>query len=415
MRLRGNCRGSLGAFSMSSLGSMLALEYGEAMPAEARSGHGFPVFGSNGEVGKHCSFLVAEPGIIVGRKGSVGKVTWSDEPFWPIDTTYWVKCASLDRRWMYWVLTWLPLARLDSSTGVPGLNRNDVYRLTVGQPPSSERQKIAQILDTLDTAIKETEAIIAKLKAVKQGLLHDLLTRGIDDNGELRPLQAEAPQLYSLSQLGPVPKEWSVAALGSLIAEPPRNGLYKPPDRIGHGTLLVGQTAFTDDGSVDFELARRAQTSLTELAAFGLQAGDLLVSRVFATLGGVGQPVAVPELPEPAVYESNMMRLRVRPGVVTSSILLSLLKLTSTRAAVRSRAFLSNQASINRSGICSVQLPLPPWKEQLAISARVMSMTDRLKRESETLAKLRQEKQGLMDDLLTGRVRVTPLLEQAAA
>ncbi|WP_147431183.1 hypothetical protein [Thiocapsa rosea] len=93
---------------MPDLGSLLTLEYGEAMPAEARSGHGFPVFGSNGEVGRHGKFLVAEPGIIVGRKGSVGKVTWSDESFWPIDTTYWVKCASEDRRWIYWVLTALP-------------------------------------------------------------------------------------------------------------------------------------------------------------------------------------------------------------------------------------------------------------------------------------------------------------------
>jgi type I restriction enzyme S subunit len=274
---------------------------------------------------------------------------------------------------------------------------------------------IAQILDILDSAIHETEAIIAKLKAVKQGLLHDLLTRGIDANGELRPPQAEVPHLYKPSPLGWIPKEWDVASLACLLSEPPRNGLYKPPHLIGRGTLLVGQTAFTEDGSVDFDMARRAQVGHIDLSAFGLRAGDLLVSRVFATLDGVGQPVIVPELSEDAVYESNMMRLRTKVGVVTSTVLFNLLKLPASRAAVRSRAFLSNQASINRQGICSIELPLPPWKEQLATDARIKTLADQLKHETEALSKYRAQKAGLMDDLLTGRVRVAPLLKGTAA
>jgi type I restriction enzyme S subunit len=149
------------------------------------------------------------------------------------------------------------------------------------------------------------------------------------------------------------------------------------------------------------------------LSGFGLQVGDLLVSRVFATLDGVGQPIIVPDLPEPAVFESNMMRMRPKPNVITSTMLFNLLRLPSSRAAVRSRAYLSNQASINRHGICSVELALPPWEEQLAIDIRVRTLTDRLKYERQTLMKYRSEKAGLMDDLLTGRVRVTSLLADA--
>jgi type I restriction enzyme S subunit len=204
-----------------------------------------------------------------------------------------------------------------------------------------------------------------------------------------------------------------VAPVGTLLSELPRNGLYKPPHLIGRGALLVGQTAFTDYGSVKFEVARRAQVGQSELTVFGLQAGDLLISRVFATLDGVGQPVVVPDLPEAAVYESNMMRMRPKPGVVTSAMLFNLLKLPSSRAAVRSRAFLSNQASINRQGICSIELALPSWEEQLAIDARVKSLTDRLKQEIQALTKWRSEKAGLVDDLLTGRIRVTPLWADA--
>ena len=74
--------------------------------------------------------------------------------------------------------------------------------------------KIAEILDTLDTTIRQTEAIIEKLKQVKQGLLHDLLTRGIDANGELRPPQSQAPHLYKDSPLGWIPREWEHAQPG---------------------------------------------------------------------------------------------------------------------------------------------------------------------------------------------------------
>ena len=293
---------------------------------------------------------------------------------------------------------------------VKGIRIQDYLDIEVPIADTNAQPVIAAVLDTLDTAIHETEAIIAKLKAVKQGLLHDLLTRGIDANGELRPPQAEAPHLYKESPLGWIPNEWNMAAVGTLLSDPPRNGLYKPPHLIGRGALLVGQTAFTDDGSVKFEMARRAQVGQSELSVFGLQVGDLLVSRVFATLDGVGQPVVVPELPEAAVYESNMMRLRPKLGVVTSTMLFNLLKLPSSRAAVRSHAFLSNQASINRPSLCSVDLALPPWEEQLALDARVETLQARLKHEVGTLTKYRAEKTGLMDDLLTGRVRVTPLL-----
>lgn len=298
-------------------------------------------------------------------------------------------------------------------TKMPRTSWKHLSELEVFCPGFREQSKIAQVLDTIDTAIHETEAIIAKLKAVKQGLLHDLLTRGIAANGEMRPPHAEAPHLYTNSPLGWIPSDWSVARLADLLSEPPRNGLYKPPHLIGSGTLLVGQTAFTEEGSVKFDLARRAQIEKTDLAAFGLRAGDLLVSRVFATLEGVGQPVIVPEFQEDAVYESNMMRLRVREGVVTSSVLFNVLKQPATRAALRSRAFLSNQASINRQGICSIVLPLPPWEEQQAIDERVAALADQLRHEANALTKYRAQKFGLMDDLLTGRVRVTPLLSEA--
>lgn len=298
------------------------------------------------------------------------------------------------------------------TTGIINLKFEEYLNAAIEVPANlAEQRAIAQILDTLDIAIRETEALIDKLKAAKQGLLHDLLTRGIDANGQLRPPQSEAPQLYKESRLGWIPREWDCETVSSSIEGTPRNGIYKPAGDIGAGVLLVGQTAFTPEGSVDFNLARRACTSAVECDAFGLKQDDLLVSRVFATREGVGQPVIVPELPEVAVYESNMMRLRVRQSVVLPHLLFLWLKHRTARAWVMSRAFASNQASINRETICSVPVPLPPMDEQTAILAVACAHDSRLGDEMRDLAKLQTLKTGLMDNLLTGRVRVTPLLE----
>lgn len=131
------------------LGDILSLEYGKSLPAHARDPHGeFPVAGSNGPDGKHTSAFVSSPGIAVGRKGSAGKVYWYENDFWPIDTTYYVvPKMSLDMRWTYYLLSRLRLDRLATTTGVPGLNRNDAYSLEISLPPLSEQRRIVEILD----------------------------------------------------------------------------------------------------------------------------------------------------------------------------------------------------------------------------------------------------------------------------
>lgn len=390
---------------------MLTLEYGEAMPAEARSGHGFPVFGSNGEVGRHRKFLIAEPGIIVGRKGSVGKVTWSDEPFWPIDTTYWVRCAPEDRRWVYWVLTWLPLARLDSSTGVPGLNRNDVYALTVGRPGLRERKKIAQVLDTLDTAIHETEAIIAKLKAVKQGLLHDLLTRGIDANGELRPPQAEAPHLYKESPVGWIPKAWEAPVFGHTI-EHIIDFRGRTPKKLGMdwggGDILALSANNVQPGAID--ISREAYFGGERLYRKWMTNGDVRKGDVLLTmeapLGNVAQ------IPDDARYilSQRVIALRFNAGVVLNDFAFWQMQCHEFQQAMVRRSTGSTATGIQRAELVKLPFKAPPVQEQSLIADKLASIEHKLEGERLALAKQVRQKAGLVDDLLTGRVRVTPLL-----
>src|SRR5262249_47804698 len=152
-----------------------------------------------------------------GRKGSVGEVCWSAESFWPIDTAYYtVPKGQIDLRWLFWLLSSIDLKSLDAATGVPGLNRNDVYTLTVHGPRPEEQSRIAAVLDPVDETIAKTEAVIAKLRQVRAGLLHDLLTHGLDENGQLRDSIAH-PEQFQDSPMGRIPREWTVGSLDGTV------------------------------------------------------------------------------------------------------------------------------------------------------------------------------------------------------
>lgn len=108
------------------------------------------------------------------------------------------------------------LVRRASGTTFLEISGTEFGAIKVPSPPPAEKLMIAQVLDTLDTAILQTEAIIEKLKQLKRGLLHDLLTRGVDANGELRPCHEQAPELYRQSSSGYTPLEWNRDTLGNL-------------------------------------------------------------------------------------------------------------------------------------------------------------------------------------------------------
>jgi len=397
---------------MPKVGSLLSLEYGSALPAERRSGYGFPVYGSNGEVGRHDVPLIEGPGIIVGRKGSVGKVCWGRESFWPIDTTYWVKCSAEDRRWVYWLLSRLPLGQLDTSTGVPGLNRNDVYDLDVYEPSSEEKAVVANVLDTLDTTLRQTEALIDKLKLVKQGLLHDLLTRGIDANGELRPPQSEAPGLYKDSVLGWIPREWIVEKLPDLALGGLMNGVFKEPKRVGSGVALVNVADLYRGQNIDLGRCERFAATSVEVEKFGAKRGDIFFTRSSLKLEGIAQTSFLDDEADDAVFECHVMRLRPNPAKAVPRFLKEWCVAQRAREHFMGHAKQVTMTTISQDGIASLPCPTPPLTEQLEAVKRISAIDGRVATEAENLRKLLLLKSGLMTDLLTGRVRVTPLLQE---
>lgn len=147
------------------LGSLLELVYGKSLPKKKRSGEGYPVYGSNGVVDLHDEFLTEGPFIIVGRKGSHGEVNWSEKSGWPIDTTYFVRANKrLNLKMIYYLLTSLNLKRLNRSTAIPGLNREDAYNENVPLPPLNEQKRITNKIERLLGKVDQAKQLIEEAK-----------------------------------------------------------------------------------------------------------------------------------------------------------------------------------------------------------------------------------------------------------
>ncbi len=98
------------------------------------------------------------------------------------------------------------------------ISSSDLSSMPIAAPALALQRRIAEILSTVDEAIEQTEALIAKTQQIKVGLMHDLFTRGVTANGQLRPARDEAPQLYKKSPLGWIPKEWEVDSFGNRVS-----------------------------------------------------------------------------------------------------------------------------------------------------------------------------------------------------
>jgi type I restriction enzyme M protein len=141
------------------LGDILSLEYGKSLPESKRITGIYPVIGSSGICGYHNEYFVEAPSIIIGRKGSVGKITYITENCYPIDTTFYVLTKSeINFQYLYNALIQLDIENGNSGIGVPGINRNVIYDMFIPLPPKEIQQKIVaeiEVLETEETEVKE--------------------------------------------------------------------------------------------------------------------------------------------------------------------------------------------------------------------------------------------------------------------
>ncbi|ABI55854.1 restriction endonuclease subunit S [Alkalilimnicola ehrlichii MLHE-1] len=265
--------------------------------------------------------------------------------------------------------------------------------LRIELPSEPERRLIARILDTLDTQIQKTEALIAKLEKVKEGLLHDLLTRGIDDNGQLRPSPEQAPELYKESPLGLIPREWNAVRLYEMAENHDGQRIPLKKSERKHGTYPY----YGASGIIDWVEGYLFEGSYVLLG----EDGENVVSR--------NLPLAFPVTGR--FWVNNHAHIYSPKDDCDTRFLVEVLEQKDYSRWVNGSA----QPKITQASLRMMWFCKPPTAEQKAISNSLEAINQQIDEEKIKIAKVRTQKAGVMDDLLTGRVRVTPLLDKAQA
>jgi type I restriction enzyme S subunit len=296
---------------------------------------------------------------------------------------------------------------------VKGIRIEDYLSIETPIAPAAEQPEIARILGILDTAIRQTEAIVEKLKQVKQGLLHDLLAHGIDAKGELRPSQSQAPHLYKISALGWIPKTWETVTLGKLATDSvlgPFGSDLVANDYRTSGTPVV----FVRDVKAN-QFKWKSQVFVGTAKAQALSSHNVRPGDVVATKMGFPPCVAAvyPESMPHGIVTADIVRLRfnldeVRPLWISVSI-----NETAVVKQVEQITAGITRPKVTLRDVRKLVIRHPPLHEQDAILTRMASLEKRIAIEEASALKLATQRSGLMDDLLTGRVRVTPLLQAA--
>ena len=303
------------------------------------------------------------------------------------------------------------MVRRASGTTFLEISGSEFGDIVLPLPQVNEATKIAEVLDTLDAAIRGTEAVVAKLRAMKQGLLHDLLTRGIDANGDLRPPQPEASHLYQQTPLGWLPKEWGVVPLGSLTLELAQGWSPDCPaeEALAHEWGVLKTTAVVWSGYQDHE-NKRLPEGMKPRPHLQVEAGDILITRAGPS-SRVAVVAHVPATRDKLMISDKLYRLRVIPQQNPAFLALAMGSTSVQREITKTISGMAeSQTNISQSTLKPLPVPRPSRTEQDAIVQALQAKATKLETEERLLDKLRLQKSGLMDDLLTGRVPVSPLL-----
>ena len=305
-------------------------------------------------------------------------------------------------------------AQMTGSAGQKRVPAEFFSRFFVPRFSRKEQRAIATVLDTMDEAIRRTEAVLAKLRQVKAGMLHDLLTRGLDENGELRdPLRH--PEHFNKTPFGTIPKKWEVLPLQNIAEVSSGVTLGNTPQGAGTIELPYLRVANVQDGYLDLQDIKRVRIYKKDIDRFALRKGDVLMNE-----GGdfdkLGRGAIWEGQIEPCLHQNHVFRVRPFPNSLNSYFL----DAVSSSQYGKGYFLLYSKQSTNLASINSTQLkgfpvPCPDLGEQLAIVASISAFDNRFAKEYDELLKLQKFKQGLMHDLLTGRVYVPPHLLDASS
>ncbi len=340
------------------LGNFVSLQRGHDLTWRDRRQGDVPVMGSAGQNGFHDTALAKSPGVVLGRSGaSFGQAHYCENDFWPHNTALYVTdFRGNDPLFVFYFLKAIDFTRHNSGGAQQSLNRNFIYPIPVGVPPPPEQRAIAAALSDVDSLIGGLEQLIAKKRDLKQAAMQQLLT--------------------GRKRLAGFRGEWAVKRLGDVL-------------KVRHGKSQQGITA--PDGKYPI-LASGGEIGRTN--SYIYDKPSVLIGRK----GTIDSPQYVDS---PFWSVDTLFFTEISSGADAKFVFY---KFTMIRWRSYNEA--SGVPSLNAKTIENIEIQIPAHAEQTAIAEVLSDMDAELAALEQRRAKTRALKQGMMQELLTGRTRL---------
>ncbi|RYG71249.1 restriction endonuclease subunit S, partial [Lentibacillus lipolyticus] len=298
---------------------------------------------------------------------------------------------TFDEHFLYYALHKINyIENIDIAVKGKTLNKKKLNELEISLPPIKEQQKIAAILSSVDEAIEKTEQIIEQTEKVKKGLMQQLLTKGI---GHIE---------FKKSAIGEIPKNWEVGMLEDYTVTKPEYGASASAVEFSESLpRYIRITDITNEGTLNEADPKSIQIESNE--KYLLEEGDILFARTGNT---VGKTYLYTANDGQAIYAGYLIRFKLNSKLLLPRYLFHLTHSGYYYNWVKSMLRTGAQPNINAKEYSSLLVTVPPIEEQKEIVSILDSFIEKIKTEKEKLSKLTNLKHGLMQQLLTGKVRV---------
>jgi len=396
------------AWRLRSLKRVARLRYGDSLAVADREEGRVPVYGSNGIVGMHNVANQTAPGIILGRKGSHGKVVFASEPAFVIDTAYGISARETrnDLRWLFYALTSSTIDEKMRDSPVPGLASRDAYLIDVPYPPPPEQKLIAAYLDAscvaIDRAMEAKQKQLETLDTLRKSIITPAVLSGLDSDR----LFHETGNPW----LSRIPKGWRLVAL-KRISET-QSGItlgktYEPP--LVQRPYL--RAANVQDGYLDLEKITSIELPASLLGRYELQTGDVLMTEG-GDLDKLGRGFLWDGQIPGCLHQNHVFAIRTNPRFLLPQFLAYL---TASRygrdyfEATGKRT--TNLASTNSTKVGLFPIPIPSIPEQKVIVEHIDqklkqagSVEESISAQIQTLVNYRKS---LIHECVTGKRRIS--------
>jgi type I restriction enzyme, S subunit len=380
--------------------------YGDSLPDEKREEGEVSVYGSNGIVGRHNTANTLAPCIVIGRKGSYGKLSYSSDSCFAIDTTYFIdrRSCPYDLKWLYYALHPLMSNQVSKDSAVPGLSRDDVYDDAIAFPPFQVQQAIASFLDKetsrIDALIAKKQRQIELLEEKRTAIITSAITKGLKPNAKMKN--------SGVKWIGEIPEGWQVLQLRRVVAKF-IDYRGRTPTKTADGIRLI-TARNVRRGKIDWSesVEFMAEGEYKEFMRRGKpKVGDV----IFTSEAPLGQVAQIDD--ENVALAQRLILFKVNPQRMTNDFLCLYFQSFLAQADLQSRASGSTAEGIRSDKLFETRVIVPPLVEQGEITGRtplqITSIENSLLRIKESISILQELRSSLVTTAVSGQIDISKM------